>query len=387
MLGVVAVLLFSILFTQLLLKRYEAKLRHSKALLNGVFVFHLLLFVVYYLYASSSGSDSFRYYKDVSTLYYGENWFDYYGVSTPFIKFLAFPFVQGLNFSYEAIMLLFSFLGFIGIFYFYLFFVERTTFRHRLFGIDFIVVLMLLPNMHFWSVSLGKGSVILFGMGLLFYALNDIGRRLILLAVGGLIVFHVRAHVLLIVLAAAVIASIFSSKGIKGWQKALIVTVALGAIVPVLGTFLAVAGLEEADTEAVEDWQDHRGSDLSNATSGVDITNYSQPMKIFSFLFRPLFVDAPNALGLIVSFENLFYLLLFLKCLTPSFVRYLGKSPWIVKVALIVFIGVSVALAQISGNSGIAIRQKSQVMYLFLFVFLAYADYAYQKDRKLVIGE
>ena len=94
-----------------------------------------------------------------------------------------------------------------------------------------------------------------------------------------------------------------------------------------------------------------------------------------------------NALGLIVSFENLFYLILFLKCLSPSFLRYIAGSPWIVKVSLIVFFGVSVALAQISGNTGIAIRQKSQVMYLFLFVFLAYADYAYRKDRKLIIGE
>ena len=387
MLDIVAVLLFSIVFTQLLLKRYEAKLRHSKALLNGVFVFHLLIFLVYYFYAASSGSDSFRYYKDVNNLYFGPDWFDYYGVSTIFIKFLAYPFIEWLQFSYEATMLFFAYLGFVGIFYFYLFFVERVTYRHKLFGIDFVALLLLLPNMHFWSVSLGKGSVILLGMGLLFYALNDIGRRLLLLLLGGLIVFHVRTHVLLIVLAGAVIASVTSSRGIKTWQKVVIVTVALAIIAPVLSTFLAVAGLEEADEQAVDEWQQKRSTDLSTATSGVDINNYSQPMKIFTFLFRPLFVDAPNALGLIVSVENLFYLLIFLKCLSPSFLRYITGSPWIVKVALIVFFGVSVALAQISGNTGIAIRQKSQVMYLFLFVFLAYADYAYRKDRKLVIGE
>ena len=297
MLGVVAVLLFSILFTQVLLQRYADKLRHSKLLLNGVFFFHLLMFGVYYLYASSNSSDSFRYFNDVSTQFYGDQWWNYYGVSTIFIKFLAYPFVQYLNFNYEATMLLFSYLGFIGIFYFYLFLVERTTYRHRFFGIDFVVVVLLLPNIHFWSVSLGKGSVMLMGLGLLFYALNDIGRRLLLLVVGGLIVFHVRTHVLLIVLAGAVIASVTSSRGIRTWQKVLIVTVALAIIAPVLGTFLAVAGLEEADDQAVENWQQKRSSDLTNATSGVDINSYSQPMKIFTFLFRPLFIDAPKRPG------------------------------------------------------------------------------------------
>jgi hypothetical protein len=36
---------------------------------------------------------------------------------------------------------------------------------------------------------------------------------------------------------------------------------------------------------------------------------------------------------------------------------------------------------------GIAIRQKSQVMYLFFFVLLAYADWAYRTKGEVVIGE
>ena len=45
-----------------------------------------------------------------------------------------------------------------------------------------------------------------------------------------------------------------------------------------------------------------------------------------------------------------------------------------VKSALFSFLTVSIALAQISGNLGIAIRQKSQVMLLFLFVIISYLD-------------
>ncbi|NJB86675.1 hypothetical protein GGR26_002452 [Lewinella marina] len=381
------VLLFSIGVVAVLVTAYSEQLRHSKGVLYGAFAFHLLMFTVYYLYTANNASDSFAYYNTASTMRYGEDWGNYYGVSTYFINFLSFPLVQYLGFSYEGVMLLFSLFGFIGIFYFYLFVTEGIVHRHRLFGIDFIMLLLFLPNMHFWSVSLGKGSVVLMGMGMLFYALNNIGRRVVVLLLGGLIVFHVRSHVLLVILASSVVASIFSSKGIKGWQKLIIVAVSLAAISPVLSTFLDYAGLEEADSQEIASWQSHRTNDLSNATSGVDLENYSQPMKIFTFLFRPLFIDSPNAMGLIVSVENLFYLIFFLKCLSPTFFRYFPRSPWIVKVSFIAFLGVSIALAQISANTGIAIRQKSQVMYLFLFVFLAYADYAYQKEKKLVIGE
>jgi hypothetical protein len=49
-------------------------------------------------------------------------------------------------------------------------------------------------------------------------------------------------------------------------------------------------------------------------------------------------------------------------------------SDAIVKTCLFTFLGVSFALAQISGNLGLAMRQKSQVMILMLFVILKFMD-------------
>lgn len=387
MLSAFLVLVLTTGLAQLLISTYAQQFRHSKSTLNWLYAYHLLLFGVYYLYATFNSSDSKKYYSDVVNHFYGPNWWDYYGPGTPFIKFIAFPFVEYLGFSYEAMMLLFSFFGFVGFVYFYLFMVEQLRYRHKLLGFDFLLLLLFLPNMHFWSVSLGKGSIMFMGLGMLFYGLNDFTRRLLPLIIGGLIVFHVRSHVMLVILGGVLIASVSTSKGIKTWQKAIIVAAAIAVIAPVLGTFLEYAGLDEADSQGIDQWQQKRSGDLSYATSGVDLNSYSQPMKVFTFLFRPLFVDAPNALGLIISFENLFYLLIFIRCLSFSFLRYLMQSSWMVKIALVSFLGVSIALAQITGNTGIAIRQKAQVMYLFLFVFVAYADYAYQQKGKLLIGE
>ena len=117
-----------------------------------------------------------------------------------------------------------------------------------------------------------------------------------------------------------------------------------------------------------------RATRLTNATSGIDITNYSIPEKMFAFWFRPLFFDAPGVLGLIVSFENLFYLMAFAYLLQPKAIAYVLKGEAIVKTCLLTFLGVSFALAQISGNLGLAMRQKSQVMILMMFVILKFLD-------------
>lgn len=138
---------------------------------------------------------------------------------------------------------------------------------------------------------------------------------------------------------------------------------------------LALVGIDE--TEFLTQGLDltHRATELSKATSGVDITSYSLPMQIFTFLFRPLFIDAPGALGIVVSFENVFYLYVTFKLIgNMRGLKYLIKGSFLSKTALLSFFTVSIALAQVSGNLGLAIRQKSQVMMLLMFVVLSFLD-------------
>jgi hypothetical protein len=54
--------------------------------------------------------------------------------------------------------------------------------------------------------------------------------------------------------------------------------------------------------------------------------------------------------------------------------KYLFTGNNLTKSAFFSFLTVSIALAQISGNLGLAMRQKSQVMILFLFVIISFLD-------------
>jgi hypothetical protein len=168
---------------------------------------------------------------------------------------------------------------------------------------------------------------------------------------------------------------IFSSKGVSMALRIMFLAGASIAFFFIYKDVLSMVGIDEEEfvTQGLD--LSHRAKELTKASSGVDISQYSLPMQVFTFLYRPLFVDAPGFLGIIVSFENVFYLLISLKLVgNLKGLKFLVTGNFLAKTAFLSFITVSIALAQISGNLGLAMRQKSQVMILVLFVVMAFLD-------------
>jgi hypothetical protein len=326
-------------------------------------------------------SDSKFYYLKTQVNYRGDSWFDYYGTSTIFIEFLTYPFVNFLLFSYEAMMALFSFFGFIGFIFFYIVFKENIRLKHKLFGVDLLTLAFFLPNLHFWSGSLGKGSVIFLGFGLFFFGLSKLRARWIPLLLGSIIIYHVRPHIMLVTLVSCAIAFIFTSRGVSTAMRMLFLAGAAVAFFFIYQDVLLMVGIDEEEFVTQGLNLSHRASELGKATSGVDINSYSLPFQLFTFLYRPLFIDAPGILGLIVSAENLIYLILTIQFISRlRRIKLLFSANFLVKSAFLSFMTVSLALAQVSGNLGLAMRQKSQVMILFLFTIISVMD-----DEKILL--
>lgn len=351
---------------------------HYIRVFRNLIWYHAILSLTYYIYAVLNPSDSLGYYYRVVGNYRGDTWYDFYGVSTTFIEFVGYPLIKYLQLSYESMMMVFAWFGLLGFFFFYIFIKERIHFKHTIFGFDLVLVVFFLPNLHFWSASFGKGSIILLGLGLFFYGISKIDKRFLAIIVGAFIVYHVRPHILFILLAATALGFTFSTKGISWTLRIFIVFLAVIAFNFIYADVMTLIGFETEELISGSTNLTKRVKELSDANSGVDISNYSFPLKLFTFLFRPLFVDAPGTLGLIVSFENLFYLVVFFKILRLDFIAFFVKSNYLVKTTFIAFFTVSAALAQISSNLGLAMRQKSQVMILMMFVILQYLD-----DKKM----
>ncbi len=375
MLGVFLFLIVLTVGTVLVLQRLHRRYKFVKLrFLYWLLFYHVLLSIAYFVYVIYSPSDSKAYYNKVVNNFRGETWGDFYGTSTTFIEFLGYPLIHYLSFSYESMMVLFSFVGYFGFVCFYLLFRETIRFNHRLYNIDLITIIFFLPNLHFWSSSYGKGSVIFLGIGMFFFGIQKPIRRWLAVLVGAIIVYHVRPHIMLVILVSTAVGFLFSSRGISWSTKSVLLAASVVAFFFIYRDVLTLVGIDEEEfiTQGLD--LTHRAEELSKATSGIDITNYSLPMQVFTFLFRPLFFDAPGLLGVVVSFENVFYILFTLNLFRLSGVKFILKGNFLVKSAFLSFITVSIALAQISGNLGLAIRQKSQVMILFLFVILMFLD-------------
>lgn len=343
-------------------------------LMKNLYWYHVLLAAVYYVVAMNSASDSFAYYQRPQEVYGG--WFSIYGTGTTFIDFAAYPFINYLGFSYEMMMVLFAWLGYWGFVYFYIFFKENIQHKHYLYGIDLIHLIIFLPNMHYWAASLGKGSTIFWGLALCIYGLSRLNHRKMALLTGMAIVYHVRPHIFMFMCIAILLGMFTGRQKVPFYQKMLVLAGSAAALAFLYKDILAFVSLDSDNlVESFDQFSSHRASELAKSGSGIDISQYPLVLKFFTFWFRPLFFDAPGPIGIIVSFENLVYLFLAAKLFHSSTIRFFVSSTALVKTSLIIFLATSFALSGTLGNLGIIIRQKSMVMYFFLFVILAFLDY------------
>lgn len=350
----------------------QKHLSKTDVLINGnyfsiLFLVHFLLFIVYKLYTLTSLSDSGYYYQMAQD---ADSWFALFEPGTLFIRFLTYPFSTLLGLSYDSCMLIFSFLGFQGILFFYLAARENISSLPIMWsGMTVLELLFLLPNMHFWTTSIGKGSVMLFALGLTFYGLSRFNRRYIHIAIGLFLVYMGRPHILFALFIGLIMGIFFARKALAWYIQLPIILASLVAVYLLSSDVVEFTGI---DTLNVFESQKltHRAAELSKSSAGVDITHYNQFMKLFTFFFRPLFVDAPGLLGIVTSFENAILLYMLFKIL-----RYFGlvwkRSNGFVLTSFFVLILVSILLSQVSGNLGIAIRQKSQIIPLY-FILYAY---------------
>ncbi len=359
---ILLVLLINAYFVKVMNSNFKVK---SEGYLWLLFTVHFILTTAYILYSSSSRSDSFNYYN--KTLY-EEDWFSFLKSGTKFIGFLAWPLSRTLGLGYYSVMIIFSYIGYFGSAFFYLVAVENIELKPVWGSYTPLELVFLLPNVHFWTSSLGKGSVITFAIGLLAFGLSRINRRILATIIGAILIYMVRPHILLAIILASVIGLIITSGGLKPFFKWSIIIVSVFLFINLSGNVLKFTDTDTLDFTSSTTLS-HRTSELSKASSGIDIGNYNFLYKLFTFWFRPLFFDGLGLLGILASFENLLCLIMAFQIIKWHVKSWSGWNGYF-KISLFAFLLGSVILAQITGNLGIALRQKAQLMPFFFILYL-----------------
>lgn len=346
-------------------------IQKDKRMLVILFYYHVLFAFVFGLYVTLFGGDAVGYWKPPGRFMpVGSTWLDLHVPGTSFMYFLTYPFSQVIGISYWAGTLLFSLFGFGGVLLLYLSFRRVLQTNPRLFGYRIFPFVLFLPNMHFWTGGIGKDSVVFFALMLFIYSLISPQRNIPGILLSFYLAYFIRPHMALLMSVGLAFGLLLSARGTSFFWRVVFLGLSVYVFFLIAPAVFEFIGLEEEALESFEDVANVRSKNLSrsNVGSAIDIRNYSVPLKIFTFLFRPLFFDAVNLFGLIVSFENLFYLILAVSLIRFSTLVEILRMPQQLKAALIVFGSTAFFMSNSLSNLGIIIRQKNMVMMMFLLI-------------------
>lgn len=343
------------------------------------FLVHAGCGVVFYIYSQSNISDSAGYYYD--ELGFGRE----FGLATQLIYFIVQTLKSTIGGTFLDYFMIFQAFGFFGIAFLMRIFEE--IYRELEIGQPLYVYLLLfLPGMHFWTSSIGKDGAIFSGVCLSLWAAMQVRQRYWWLALGILVVLLIRPHIALI-MAAAIVATLLLDRASGLFARLLLVFAAVAGLAVAAATVQSTFSLDVTNADSVSDFLASREEVTQTSTdTGDTAVQGSLPVRFFSLLFRPFFLDAEGLFGYVASFENLILLLVILALLIR--IRQtisVAKSLTFIRYAFVMSLGIAFVLSLVYYNVGLGLRQKMMFVPGILVIFVAV--FAVRRARRYYASE
>jgi hypothetical protein len=238
-------------------------------------------------------------------------------------------------------------------------------------GLGMETAVIFLPGLSFWSSAIGKDAITFLAICTIIYASTlKSFKRLVLFSIGLVICFVARPHI-----AALVMISVGIVYGItRGTALSRLTTIVVSSILifSLSGLILDYVKLQSIDPESIGSFVSDRQNRNIGGGSSLNISDYPFVIKVFTYLYRPLFFDARNFLGVVVSIENL--ILATFTFIAGSHVfrnaRLIMLAPDYILFNMVFFALATTVLALTTANLGIAIRQKIMVLPSMIIVAL-----------------
>jgi hypothetical protein len=349
--------------------------KQDKRFLNKLFFFHFIVAIAFNFIVASGGGDAIVYWS-----FPKEN--DFSAVIDVIERGSASGVVYLINYIPSHVLELsfftgnmgYALLGYLGFIYLYRIVITTTPNTEtlsgfKLFGIPLFPWIWFLPNLHFWSSGIGKDTLMFFCIALFVYSLLRLKKRFLGLSLSVILSLAIRPHITLFLVLSFGIGYTLDGR-LKAYQKALIFILFAFLFGSIFNYVLDFVQLESLETQAIQDYTSNKAANLNQAdsSSGLDISGYPYPFKVFTFLYRPFFFDVNGFLAILASVENLILLFFTVMVLRNSPVKGFKRGNFLVKGALIYFMLGALSFALILGNLGIMLRQKN-MFYPMFFIF------------------
>lgn len=371
-----------ILFGFLSVSFFKKELRDSDVkTLHKLWVYHLIFAVIFATFFKGDANFYWRTASEIDFETFKENVFTRLGTYFIF-SFNYFP-ASVLKMSFLSGTFLHAWYGFMGLCCFYVLTLKLIPKNSYWKNTKLFPLLYFLPNIHFWTVGVGKDSTSFLFVGLFIYSFLNIKKRFLLAIFSAFLLYLIRPHIALFAIAALGI-SFLISKHATNTQRFILSILILGASFFILPKVMEYSKIETLSTEDIESFSNTRTGNLSRShtESRIDVSSYPYPLKVFTFLYRPLFFDAHNLNALLASIENLILLVLSYKAFKKNPVKAFKAAPLLVQALLIFLIIGSLAFALTLSNLGIMLRMRNMFLPALIISILWYNYYNSQSNIK-----
>lgn len=353
--------------------------------MRSLILYHLLFSVFYYFFTRNGGGDAWGYWKISRVMSSAEFMSSITeGEGTAFMEALNYIPASVLGMGYFVNSLFYGLLGSIGLCCFFVVALRTVPYNSFVAGFKLFPLIFYLPNLHFWSGGVGKDTILFLCIGLFTYALLMPLQRLFLLIVALGLSFAIRPHVTLILLVGFGIAYMFTRKMAMS-RRIIFVFILAGLSVYILPKVMEFVKLEDLSLTSISQRGEGQAELLKGKSgSSVDISGYPLPLKMFTFLYRPLFFDAHSITSVLASLENVVLLYLSFLVFRRFPVKAYRAAPYLIQGMVLVLIIATFLFSQTLGNLGIIIRMKNMFMpgfLLFILWALSFQNYYLVKNK------
>ena len=355
------------MFSTNLLEKIHKKVNNYKFVL---FFYHLFfIYLAYQIRITRGISDSHSYWAQKINID-NYSWFDFADYGANFILFLNYPSIK-LGFPFWFGFFVYGVIGFFGILK-WIEFSEKVVGKINFKGYNLLPILFFLPNLHYWTATLGKEPLVFLSLAYVFNFLVDFNFGKIQAGFAFLLLLLIRPHVALLLLFSIMVVVFFQKK--YSLKSRIIFLISSLSIVSILSYMVfKLALIRYWDWNRILYSNEYSILSFRNSRAYVPMLDYSIWYKLFSLNFRPLFFDTYTIWTFLASFENVFTLSFYIFALLFC-IRNLKKMhfPDWTKIVFLFALVSSLVYIQRYANLGIFMRTK--IMFQpFVWVAILYS--------------
>lgn len=331
-------------------------------------ILHFAASIVFWRYSVNFGADSQAYYLDPR----GYAGIDFRPGTVFIIKVVSA--IRSIGGTYLDLFIIFQSFGLLGIC------VLARTIKEISEDLEtpvpwFVLGVIFLPGLHFWSSSLGKDPPLILACSLSLWSMMRIQQRWPAALFALAIMAAVRPHIAAISIL-SIIAALMTDLRIRMSVRLPILAGAGILCAFLLSTVKTTLNISDIDPDSLTDFIASKQQLGSRTEAGAQITSLPLPLKIGSLLFRPLFFDASGVFGIFVSLENLIILAMFFYMMWNWKIIFRAfKSVVYIRYASIFSGTLILLLSLISYNVGLGLRQKFMAMPSIFIMFATIVIY------------